>query len=159
MQKEEGEILEVLNVHPHENVIQLLDIIEYETDILMVFPLMEHSLDIEIFNEEYEYDAQRTKAVMAMVLKGVEHIHQEGIIHRDLKPENILIEANGTAKLADFGLSKLCRPNEYFMGIYGTKPYIAPEQYLKFGSNEKCDIWVRTFVTNHYLLKLFRNLS
>ena len=39
------------------------------------------------------------------ILEGLAYIHKQGMIHRDLKPGNIFIDANGDAKLGDFGLA------------------------------------------------------
>ena len=40
------------------------------------------------------------------ILVGVDYLHSQSILHRDLKPENILVSADGTMKIADFGLSR-----------------------------------------------------
>jgi serine/threonine-protein kinase len=62
----------------------------------------------------------------------VVHTHPEGrILHRDLKPSNILLTADGTPKVADFGLAKLLDCTDSITlntGGAGTPSYMPPEQ-------------------------------
>ena len=43
------------------------------------------------------------------ILEALAFAHQRACVHRDIKPANILIDADGTPRLADFGISKLSR--------------------------------------------------
>jgi serine/threonine-protein kinase len=45
-------------------------------------------------------------ALVEELAKAVHFAHKNGVIHRDLKPANIVIAADGSPKIADFGLAK-----------------------------------------------------
>ncbi|MEZ4662318.1 MAG: serine/threonine-protein kinase [Caldilineaceae bacterium] len=62
----------------------------------------------------------------------LEYIHQQRLVHRDIKTSNVMITHDRRAVLFDFGtvlrLSSL--PAEPITGVFGTPPFVSPEQAL-----------------------------
>src|SRR4051794_15840802 len=43
--------------------------------------------------------------ILTQICEGLAHMHAEGWLHGDLKPSNVLLMADGSVRLADFGLT------------------------------------------------------
>ncbi|MET0603902.1 MAG: protein kinase [Baekduia sp.] len=69
---------------------------------------------------------------IAQSCRGLEYAHRSGLVHRDVKPGNLLLsEADGTIKLADFGIAKTASDESSITqvgSVLGTAAYLAPEQ-------------------------------
>ena len=57
------------------------------------------------------------------------------MVHRDIKPQNVLIDAEGRAKLTDFGISRQLEQDGMTATgrVLGTTDYVAPEQAMGRG--------------------------
>lgn len=81
--------------------------------------------------------------VALQVAKGLQAVHWNGMLHRDIKPANILYAADGTAKIADFGLAI---PRERIAetatdDILGTPYYLPPERIRGKTEDFRSDIY------------------
>ncbi|RYD16673.1 MAG: serine/threonine protein kinase [Lysobacteraceae bacterium] len=76
---------------------------------------------------------------------GLAAAHAVGVLHRDIKPENLILEANGNAKLMDFGIARPVRRDgqgHTEPGTFvGTPNYCAPEQLLGDDVDERGDLY------------------
>ena len=62
------------------------------------------------------------------MLQALDELHTQGYAHLDIKPENLLISKDMKLKLADFGTTT---KDEQSTFKYGTREYMAPEQFSK----------------------------
>jgi mitogen-activated protein kinase kinase kinase 1 len=80
------------------------------------------------------------------ILFGLKYLHDQGVVHCEIKCDNILVDAAGTAKLADFGCSKLIEAlagrSRFDCTTRGaTAFWMAPEVLRNEAYETKADIW------------------
>jgi len=84
------------------------------------------------------------------LLAAVEHAHRHLVVHRDIKPSNILVDAQGQARLLDFGIAKLLADGSAHAsatqltlegGNALTPHYAAPEQFNNRPISTATDIY------------------
>ncbi|CDH55218.1 serine threonine-protein kinase oca2 [Lichtheimia corymbifera JMRC:FSU:9682] len=129
----------------HPNVIQTLDIIQ---DGPNFYEIMEYAPN-DMFNIVMSGMMSREEigCCWRQMLQGLEYLHSMGIAHRDLKLDNLVLDHQGILKIIDFGCSCVFKyPFEKTTvrskGIYGSEPYIAPEQYTQTTYDPvKSDVW------------------
>ena len=86
---------------------------------------------------------ERVRRVALDVLSGLAAAHDLGVVHRDVKPSNLLIAADGSIKIADFGIAKsLASVDHTATGdVVGSMAYIAPERLEGHVANARSDLY------------------
>jgi beta-lactam-binding protein with PASTA domain/predicted Ser/Thr protein kinase len=77
------------------------------------------------------------------ILNAARFAHRKGIIHRDLKPQNVLIDAEGRARVADFGIARGGENSDITAtgSVMGTAQYLSPEQAQGKPTTPRSDIY------------------
>ena len=95
------------------------------------------------------YTLQQTLGIMADLLSALSYAHSQKIIHRDIKPANLPVQASGSIKLADFGVSRIQDPGDVTRthgSIVGTLKYMSPEQLEGRPIDARADLFAAAVV-------------
>ena len=89
---------------------------------------------------------ETARGIVEQIAKGLQAFHRMEMLHQDLRPANIMIDATGTAKIIDFGSTRIAgiaddTASEIGTGILGTAQYTAPEYFLGEGGSTRSDIF------------------
>ena len=80
--------------------------------------------------------------IVRQVLAGARYAHARGIVHRDLKPQNVLVDAEGRARVTDFGIARAGASEITQTGsVLGTAQYLSPEQAQGLPVTARSDIY------------------
>lgn len=83
--------------------------------------------------------------IARQLVAGLEAAHGAGVLHRDIKPENLILEANGNAKLMDFGIARPKHRDGVGLTqagmVLGSPAYSAPEQLSGGEVDERSDLY------------------
>ena len=141
----------------HPNIIPLLDVVQSDENLYMVFEHLDMDLKKHMETYKKKSEARRrtdfpedqglpeelSKSYLRQLLDGIAYCHDRRILHRDLKPQNLLIDSNGRIKLCDFGLARVFSlPMRNYTHEVVTLWYRAPEILLGSKSYTMAvDVW------------------
>ncbi|KAK3419198.1 hypothetical protein EUGRSUZ_H04927, partial [Eucalyptus grandis] len=131
----------------HRNLVKLLGYCVDGHHRLLVYEYMSNgSLADLLFAPERRPRGDEKMGIARNIARGLLYLHEEcetQIIHCDIKPQNILIDEHKHAKISDFGLSKLLKPDQTntMTRIRGTRGYVAPEWHKKLPVTVKADVY------------------
>jgi serine/threonine protein kinase len=114
----------------HPNIVQIFEIGEQDGCPFLAMEYVSGGSLAEQLDGTPVAPRQAAQLVMALA-RAVQHAHERGIVHRDLKPANVLLLADGTPKIADFGLAKRSDSDVVHTqtgAILGSPSYMSPEQ-------------------------------
>ncbi|KAH8880165.1 Pkinase-domain-containing protein [Thozetella sp. PMI_491] len=133
----------ILKLIEHPNIMKLYDIWENRSEIYLVTEFVEKGDMFEFINWQGRMREEEAMYYFRQIMRAMEYIHSFNICHRDLKPENILLKADGTVKIADFGMAALRQgPNRPLTTACGSPHYAAPELLRNQGyMGPEVDLW------------------
>jgi len=125
----------------HPNIVAVFDVIEEPNSAYVVMEYVDGESLASRLRRIGRPEPAATMRVLREMASALDYTHERGVIHRDIKPGNVMIDAQGTAKIMDFGIARIAdtRTNTPTGMVMGTIHYMAPEQIKGEPLDGRCD--------------------
>ena len=127
----------------HPNIVTVIDRGEQDGRQFIVFEYVDGMNLKELVQQEGRLTPREAIELALQVARGLAFAHDQGLVHRDVKPQNVLLDADGRAKVTDFGIAHAVDVDGMTITgtIMGTSNYIAPEQARGQPVDEQTDVY------------------
>jgi eukaryotic-like serine/threonine-protein kinase len=127
----------------HPNIVTVIDRGEQDGRQFIVFEYVDGMNLKELVAHEGPLSPREAIELALQVARGLAFAHDQGLVHRDVKPQNVLLDADGRAKVTDFGIAHAVDVDGLTITgtIMGTSNYIAPEQARGQPVDEQTDVY------------------
>ncbi len=132
-----------------EHVVQVFDLGVAEGVPFMEMELVRGDSLRELVRREGLLAPAEACRLCLQALGGLAAVHRARIVHSDIKPQNILIDAEGRARLTDFGLARFLEETTTISAqerVVGSPHFMAPEQWRGRKLTEATDLYAMGLV-------------
>lgn len=128
----------------HPNVVRIHDFGQLKQNVFISMEFVQGYTLEQILRYAKKLRPAAAKHAAIHICSGLIAAHEAGVVHKDLKPANIIVELDSSIKLMDFGIASidnLISGDQSNAMVGGTAAYIAPEQALGKGADERTDVY------------------
>lgn len=125
----------------HPNIVHVYKVHQDQTQLAIEMEYVEgatlkHHLKANRLSTEQKLE------ILLNIANGLDAAHNKNILHLDLKLDNILIDEQGSAKIADFGISQFKGESQLnTSSSFGSLTAMSPEQLNKQPLDSKSDLF------------------
>ena len=127
--------------HPH--IVGVIDAGEDDGRPYIVLEFVEGETLKERIRSQGRLPVPEAVAYAIEIARALGAAHARLIVHRDVKPQNVLLDAEGRAKVTDFGIARTLDEQGLTAAgrVLGTTDYVSPEQALGHDVTGQSDIY------------------
>ncbi len=133
-----------------DHVVRVYDVGEVDGTPYFVMTYADQGTVADLVQREHRLPLDRTLDLVTQAGAGLAVLHHHGSIHRDIKPANLLLRSDGDdvrLMVADLGVAKAILHASGLTHVVGTPAYMAPEQAVGLGVDERADVYALAAVT------------
>ncbi|KAF6153423.1 hypothetical protein GIB67_003613 [Kingdonia uniflora] len=132
----------------HRNIVRLYGFCSHTRHSFIISEYLERgnlSKVLSDIEEAVKLDWVRRINIIKGLANAFSYLHHDcspPIVHRDISSSNILLDLEYEARVSDFGIARLLKPDSSnWTELAGTYGYIAPELAYTMKVTEKCDMY------------------